>query len=92
MIGDFTRLEQDIERQDHGSSLEDPIVRDHKGWDVQATEGNRIPFLDACLDQPMSHLAGGRVQLCIRQPGFLADNGGARGHFPRAVFEENSKV
>ena len=92
VIGDFTRLEQDIQRQDRRSGFEDPIVCDHERRDVLATEGNLLPYLDACLDQPMSHLACGRVQLRIRQSRFLADNGNAIGHFPRAVFEEHSKV
>ena len=92
VIGNFTRLEQDVERQDRRTGFEDTIVRNHEGRHVLATEGNRIPFLDACLYQTMSHLAGGRVQLCIRQSRFLADNGGALGHFPRAVFEEHGKI
>src|SRR5437899_2225817 len=92
VIGDFTRLEQDIQRHDRRTGFEDTIVRDHERWVVLATKGNRISFLDACLDQPMSYLVGGRVQLCIRHSRFPADNGGALWHFPRAVFEEDGKV
>src|SRR5258708_26580713 len=42
MIGDFTRLEQDIERHDHRSGFEDTIVRDHEGRHVLTTEGHLI--------------------------------------------------
>jgi len=92
VIGDFTRLEQDVERHDRRSSFEDAVVRNHERRHVLATEGDFVPFRDACLKQAIGDLIGGCLQLCIRQPSFLADDCCALWHFPHAVFEEYGKV
>ena len=65
VIGNFTRFEQDVERQDRRTGFEDTIVRNHEGRHVLATQGNFVSLRDACPGQAMSDLVGRRVQLCI---------------------------
>ena len=74
MIGDFSTLEEHIERNHNGSRLENAVVDDGEVWQVGAAERDLVPRTDTQTDQAVCDLIGGRVDSGVRKPDVIEDD------------------
>ncbi len=56
------------------------------------TQGDFVSPLNARLDEAIGDLVCGCLQLCIREPGSLTDDGCALGYLACGIVEQDGKI